>query len=1517
MTRPKDVETYTCIVLNRRVQLALTGLRFFSSREQHMPVELLSSLKYALMASIPPLRNRGGRPRKHIADADAAAATRESKLRFYHRSKLNGPADFIAYEPPPPELPTDTPPTGVRTSPDIHIPLDNDGQQDDMPGSPNPSTLPTATRRALRDDDDEVAAQIKQIQIDEQESNLERGEYDTAISQRLGEIEAAAARTLLDLRSANTTSGAGVVETSVLERVELPTDPSTAGLQEDSDKADNGGLAYDTEPLLSCFSRDGRIAAATPNRPASIERSPESTVPLHTRKTPPPPSSNQSTSRQSSGKRSKSFPVQKNNLMAWVTSLPERHANPARTPPSLSALCSPRSVSSSSPSRANGSAPDPHSSSNPPVPGSSPAPPVAAPPSRAPPSTTSDTGTSERTAIKLARQLRNFQGCTHEEHREADRLHQEHHQRPDVHSKCSSLQEVTELLRGNGGGSPIPDVLAAAKSMKSLKMMKPTDFAGLDCKAAFEGISSDDIGTRDENLPRSLCLSQYHTSSRKNRRAIESFDIDSTCCFPTSLAVARQGIYWFPAAHPFLNLTADIHFGLRVPSYNIRGARIEKHTPLHKIPHYCFGSLIGMTVVDILFFFPMLHADSDHEHSTFLSKEDHELLYDGILAPCLHKVIRSSNILLHIPASARIANADAIALSAENFARKDSARQQLLNHPLQPQYLDGLWVLIQETIAENPLSHRFQGVTLFMHAKNTKLETMVERDLTAAFDGWFRSWAGATDPQFYNKDRTFVDLAKQVTSEDSDLPYDQLPEDHEAEVYLWKKCCLDAHAKTRILLNADGSPAKRNPKRTTYVWATMRDTIGQTFFATPQSREAQDGQVYSQFYALVKNPFDTSKVYIFANESLENLALDPGYIRSLQQQGGSITFSKRVCELSFLHSKNRAYVNLVDNGWKSIGVREEHRISLTMMEEIYQQWRQWDLYDDEAESSRPLPYYIIPTKDLLDFLYTQINKYCFLFEHVLAHTAMTYSLPETIVMVTALRALRFCYSSNLLQRESLLYKDRWEVIRNGRPVIKEGLGMQETIERCGLGWFLPKFNWATWRFAPPHGENILVGNMLMHEEYKRRWRAVKDLRDVYVRFSQAEAWYDRYNVRANPPLLAKWLEYLHALNLEQFDTDVWKAMLKSNKRTSELAPDAVARQGEIQFCHHSMKRIFSINGTSVAPHFVTGNKMRFERVGALLNFLFLWEDGEDRAGWGHKPYRTILQKTFELIERRLGNRRANLWLDEFFHLVRLTHWVLPYATNTALISSTKTSHSQHLQGRMMWFSAVYANPAVVALPFQSQPRTLYDILWAARQEVFGDSRDQHPWGTSQLIKACCSQGLKMVGPDDTEDFWVVGRKSDGLKGFLPLWERTRPPRLTMMEQIKGKSLDELEDLISGFSRDSAVGPEEDSAADSCSDDDDNGTDTTDGYRSDKATNTARSIMAQFARSSSNDRVRRSVVVAASNTAVVVSPGRLSSTGSSIIARFARKSAGDFTEASRSSVARSSGSEFIPSSTGRE
>jgi hypothetical protein len=196
---------------------------------------------------------------------------------------------------------------------------------------------------------------------------------------------------------------------------------------------------------------------------------------------------------------------------------------------------------------------------------------------------------SERTAFKLAKQLRHFQGCTHEQHCKADAEHHEHHLRADVHSACSSLPTITALLSsGQHGCIRMPDVLS------NPKLMKPTDVRGVDCKSIFEGTSlaalPEEAGTSDEGLPHSLCLSQHHTKSRKKRGAQTTFDVDSICCFPSSLGDARRGIYWYPKPHAFLNLNADIHFAMRVPAYNLRGDLVEREMPLHHIPHYCFGS---------------------------------------------------------------------------------------------------------------------------------------------------------------------------------------------------------------------------------------------------------------------------------------------------------------------------------------------------------------------------------------------------------------------------------------------------------------------------------------------------------------------------------------------------------------------------------------------------------------------------------------------------------------------------------------------------------------------------------------------------------------------------------------------------------------------------------------------------------------------------------------------------------------------------------------------------------------
>jgi hypothetical protein len=516
-----------------------------------------------------------------------------------------------------------------------------------------------------------------------------------------------------------------------------------------------------------------------------------------------------------------------------------------------------------------------------------------------------------------------------------------------------------------------------------------------------------------------------------------------------------------------------------------------------------------------------------------------------------------------------MANSKAV---SENISRDTTNRIQLLSNAIQPQFLDAIWIEVQNTIARDPALSCFGNPTLFISAKKTK-----DQFNTSAFEQlithWNSHWAMVADPDFYSPASVFVDLAKQVSSPDSALLSSAPVPGEEAEVYLWKGCCLDSYAKTRI---------EAKPKVRKYLYATMRDAASQTLSAKQRGSEATSGLIYTQQYNLIKVPFDAAKTYIFENEGLENLALDPLYILSLQQEGKGQAFSVKACQYSYLKSKHRAYVNLQDNQRRSYGVREESRVSLLLLDEVYSHWRDFDLY--EAGEERPLPYYIVPTKDLLRLLYTQINKYCFLFETILATVSKTVSLAETAIMVVALRALRFCYSNSLIQRESLLYLDS-----NDK---KEGLGLKKTMEIHGFGWFLPKINWVAYRVNEAHLETLVVGNILIHQEYRRRWKAVKDLRDVFVRFSQAERWFSSHRLQDNTAARRKWLEYLLLLNIEQFDLDVNKEVKRLARRTNE---------GSKPIRHWSAQ---GLRRAIREPHFVLGNKMQFETTESLLQHLF-------------------------------------------------------------------------------------------------------------------------------------------------------------------------------------------------------------------------------------------------------------------------------------------------------------------------
>jgi hypothetical protein len=55
--------------------------------------------------------------------------------------------------------------------------------------------------------------------------------------------------------------------------------------------------------------------------------------------------------------------------------------------------------------------------------------------------------------------------------------------------------------------------------------------------------------------------------------------------------------------------------------------------------------------------------------------------------------------------------------------------------------------------------------------------------------------------------------------------------------------------------------------------------------------------------------------------------------------------------------------------------------------------------------------------------------------------------------------------------------------------------------------------------------------------------------------------------------------------------------------------------------------------------------------------------------------------------------------------------------------------------------------------------------------------------------------------EEKVEHWIVGRRSIGCKGFVPVWERSQTSILGMLVAICDKSLNKLEELIVGYTQD--------------------------------------------------------------------------------------------------------------------
>ena len=112
-----------------------------------------------------------------------------------------------------------------------------------------------------------------------------------------------------------------------------------------------------------------------------------------------------------------------------------------------------------------------------------------------------------------------------------------------MHSTCKCLEQIIQLLnRVYNSSRPLLNIINNPKIIKK-QLYLPK---GLNLKAVFKGTSltvyPKDASIYNKNLPYSLYLGQHYNCSKKERSAGVTFNVDSVCYFPSSLAFAQRGI---------------------------------------------------------------------------------------------------------------------------------------------------------------------------------------------------------------------------------------------------------------------------------------------------------------------------------------------------------------------------------------------------------------------------------------------------------------------------------------------------------------------------------------------------------------------------------------------------------------------------------------------------------------------------------------------------------------------------------------------------------------------------------------------------------------------------------------------------------------------------------------------------------------------------------------------------------------------------------------------------------------
>jgi hypothetical protein len=870
----------------------------------------------------------------------------------------------------------------------------------------------------------------------------------------------------------------------------------------------------------------------------------------------------------------------------------------------------------------------------------------------------------EELAIRLTNQLLQFQGCCTDCHQQAGQEH-----RSEYETHCS-LQTFVAMSK-----DPIlsncPDILGSGRIAVHKDRLNET-MSPAQKRWVFSGIHPDD----PTGKPLHICVQEGDTPSQT---AEVAFDIDSITGFCHSLGIAKGGIRWHFTQMPVSDLQSGLHLNTRRVSYYDRHGHFHQvNKPVHKIPHYTLGRLIGFEDVSLYLLFPRLFRED--QQSSRLLDTDFRTWTDQVLLPAIYGHHNSTQ-LQHYPSSYDHGKYNSTARGVEGRSRKVDvfSREQQLIHLVPPDALATVWDVIQQTI-QQPGLQQFQGVTILLHAKN--LKTLIKGttwdDMMTRLQ---RYWGEVVNEEYMSADFYF-DIGKETCPRQTYLRTVDVAESPPADVLLWKKCCLNSYYEWCRGNSSQNEPPELG-QPIYYPTALLNDAASMNIKTTARSQLRTCGLLYSQFYGSVKEVFAAGNQYPFSNTAIETLALDPQLRKTWQHVGAGLSHDPVALIKAYLYAKARCHHGLEGSIQKSFGVREEHRISITLLKAI--DCRFTDLYL-RHERLRPtgseLPYVTQPTATVLSWYRWNINKFCVGFEIVHSLSGRQWITWEhTRMMLMFLRCLRFSYGGGHPKEAAGCWRDVRYVPTQAAPDgfrRMEGLGFEVTLPQYGCAWFLEKIDWTTMTFATPHGPYMLFNNPSMQQAYHARYGQIRDVREDFIRISKIEQWIQQFE---GIPTCQSFLEdVLLQICLRTFRKDVFhqiKDLIRKKYREEALA-------GKVALCWPSVDRILRPAFRPAA--LVSGKRLAVQSIDVLFAWLWGWKDNQfQRNHWNDKPYRLLYQRSFEMIQLVHGKQHARAWKQKLKSSFVKSHWLLPYPQGDRFIKR----HPKEPQ-QVCWWSSNHA-----------------------------------------------------------------------------------------------------------------------------------------------------------------------------------------------------------------------------------